>query len=72
LGQPDPARIVMIGDSLDHDVAGARSAGMLTVLLSSGVHRELLENSLNEFSTFRMLAGAGAPMPHWTMKRLAW
>ena len=72
LGQPDPARVLMIGDSLDHDVAGARRVGMLTLLLKSGVHREPARNSPGEVLTSRKPAGASAPMPHWTMHHLAW
>jgi HAD superfamily hydrolase (TIGR01459 family) len=36
LGNPDPRRILVIGDSLDHDIAGGRAAAMLTLLVSSG------------------------------------
>ncbi|MCJ9700119.1 HAD hydrolase-like protein, partial [Bradyrhizobium sp. SHOUNA76] len=53
----------MIGDSLDHDVAGAARAGMLTLLLRSGVHRDQAR---------RPSAGADVPMPDWTMHHLAW
>ncbi|RZN09792.1 TIGR01459 family HAD-type hydrolase [Bradyrhizobium genosp. SA-3] len=67
LGQPNPARVLMIGDSLDHDVAGARRAGMLTLLLRSGVHRDQTPGEL-----VRQPPGADARMPHWTMDHLAW
>jgi HAD superfamily hydrolase (TIGR01459 family) len=63
LGQPAPARVLMIGDSLDHDVAGAARAGMLTLLLRSGVPRHQARSS----ST-----AADVPMPDWTMHHLAW
>jgi ribonucleotide monophosphatase NagD (HAD superfamily) len=72
LGQPDPARVLMIGDSLDHDVAGARRAGMLTLLLRSGVHRVATRNSSNGVLTLRGSVGADVPIPHWTMNHLAW
>ncbi|QPF86817.1 TIGR01459 family HAD-type hydrolase [Bradyrhizobium genosp. L] len=61
LGHPSPARVLMIGDSLDHDVAGARAAGMLALLLRAGVHRDQDPNSPDD-----------ALAPHWTMNRLAW
>lgn len=61
LGHPAPSRVLMIGDSLDHDVAGARAAGMLALLLRAGVHRDQDPNSPDEVRT-----------PHWTMNRLAW
>lgn len=70
LGQPDPARVLMIGDSLDHDVAGARHAGMLTLLLRSGVHRDQARAGPGE--SVRKPPGADVPIPHWTMDHLAW
>ena len=72
LQRPDPARVLMIGDSLDHDVAGARRAGMLTVLLSTGVHRQSLQDSSRGSITLRKLTGADISMPHWIMKTLTW
>ncbi|KWV46222.1 haloacid dehalogenase [Bradyrhizobium macuxiense] len=66
LGQPPPARVLMVGDSLDHDIAGAHAAGMLTLFLRAGVHRD----SPNE--PVHGVAGPNARTPHWTMTRLAW
>ena len=37
LGAPPPGRCLMIGDSPHHDIAGARAAGCLTLLITSGV-----------------------------------
>lgn len=37
LGGPPPERCLMIGDSPAHDIAGAKAAGCLTLLISSGV-----------------------------------
>lgn len=37
LGHPDPARVVCIGDSLEHDIAGGAAAGMATALVRTGV-----------------------------------
>lgn len=70
LGQPDPTRVLMIGDSLDHDVAGACRAGMLTLLLRSGVHRDHARTGPGEPT--RESPHADVPMPHWTMHHLAW
>lgn len=38
LGVGDPARVVMIGDSPDHDVAGARSIGSAAVFVAGGLY----------------------------------
>ncbi|MEM8753121.1 MAG: TIGR01459 family HAD-type hydrolase [Pseudomonadota bacterium] len=37
LGTTDPARTLMIGDSPEHDVAGAKAAGCATLLVTDGV-----------------------------------
>jgi HAD superfamily hydrolase (TIGR01459 family) len=72
LGDPDPRRVLMIGDSLDHDIAGARAAGLLTLLLSAGVHGAALGELPDQAATIRRLVGSDARMPHWTMTHLAW
>jgi HAD superfamily hydrolase (TIGR01459 family) len=72
LGNPDPHRVLMVGDSVDHDIAGARGAGMLTVLLSSGVHRDVFAPASDPSQAMRTLAGSEARTPHWMMKQLAW
>lgn len=72
LGDPDPKRVLMIGDSLDHDVAGARAKGMLTLLLGDGVHRDALAGAPNVQEAIRMLAGSHEMAPNWLMKHLTW
>lgn len=37
LGNPDPARVAVIGDSVEHDVAGARGAGCAAWLVRTGI-----------------------------------
>ncbi|WDZ75336.1 TIGR01459 family HAD-type hydrolase [Ensifer adhaerens] len=37
LGHPDPARVCAIGDSIEHDIAGAASAGLHSVLVTTGI-----------------------------------
>ncbi|MBD8554863.1 TIGR01459 family HAD-type hydrolase [Rhizobium sp. CFBP 8762] len=37
LGHPDPARTVCIGDSIEHDIAGAASAGLSSLLVKTGI-----------------------------------
>jgi HAD superfamily hydrolase (TIGR01459 family) len=72
LGNPAPRRVLMVGDSLDHDIAGARVAGMLTVLLSSGVHKDLLVGGRDRSHALRNLAGSVERTPDWIMTELAW
>ena len=40
------ARVIMIGDSPEHDVAGARAMGLSTLLVRTGIHRHLPEQQL--------------------------
>jgi HAD superfamily hydrolase (TIGR01459 family) len=46
----DPgARVVMIGDSPQHDVAGAKAMGLSTLLVRTGIHSHLSEPELLRF-----------------------
>jgi HAD superfamily hydrolase (TIGR01459 family) len=56
LDDPDPARVLMIGDSPNHDIAGARAMGMATLLVQGGV---------------QAAAGATVE-PDFTLERLIW
>ena len=56
LGDPDPARVLMIGDSPDHDVAGAQAVGCATLLVTEGVQA----------------GAAAAVAPDFTIPRLVW
>ena len=49
-------KIVHIGDSLHHDVAGANSAGIDCVFVAGGVHREELGCELGSLPTQEALA----------------
>ncbi|MGF1553333.1 MAG: TIGR01459 family HAD-type hydrolase [Paracoccaceae bacterium] len=56
LGVTDPARALMVGDSVEHDVAGARAVGIATLLVTGGIQA----------------AGADGPAPDHEIERLAW
>jgi HAD superfamily hydrolase (TIGR01450 family) len=45
------ARIVMIGDSPEHDICGAKAMGFSTVLVRTGIHQSLAEPQLLSFCT---------------------
>jgi HAD superfamily hydrolase (TIGR01459 family) len=38
LGVSDPSRVLAVGDSLEHDIAGGRAAGCATLWLRGGIH----------------------------------
>lgn len=46
LDDPDPARVVCVGDSPDHDVRGGRDAGLATALVRTGLHAGLADDAL--------------------------
>lgn len=37
LGDPDPDRVVCVGDSIEHDIAGGQGAGLATALVATGI-----------------------------------
>lgn len=71
LGSPEPERVLVIGDSLDHDIEGGRRAGMLTALVTSGVHAKALEGQ-DIAVALRGLGGDPMRAPHWALPRLIW
>ncbi len=65
LGNPDPARVIGIGDSLEHDIAGARAAGLSSALTRSGILADHSEAELED------LFEAHA-RPDFILPRFAW
>jgi HAD superfamily hydrolase (TIGR01459 family) len=59
-------RVIMIGDSPEHDVAGAALMGFATLLVRTGIHRDLSEHEL-----MRLCASQGAA-PDFLIDRLGW
>lgn len=45
IGDPDPVRVLAIGDSLRTDIAGATGMGMDSILVLGGIHREAFTTS---------------------------
>lgn len=66
LGNPDPARVVCVGDSIEHDIAGGRGAGLATALVTTGI---LAESSQSEKA--RLYAEHGA-VPDFLLRTFAW
>lgn len=56
LGQPDPSRIVAIGDSLRTDIAGANGVGIDSLLVTGGIHAEELGAASGEHPDPDLLA----------------
>ncbi len=75
----DPNNILMIGDSLQTDMAGAAAAGHKGLFIAGGIHRddypEMLaaakDNRL-DVDAFQRIFGAAKAVPHAVMKQLIW
>lgn len=60
------ARVVMIGDSPEHDVSGARATGLSTLLVRTGIHQSMSEPEL-----LRFCADCGG-MPKFLVAAFRW
>ncbi len=55
----NPSRVLCIGDSAEHDVAGGRGAGLSTLLVQQGVSADVAETELH-------------PLPDYVMSTFSW
>ena len=72
----DPAAIVCVGDSLEHDIAGAAGVGLDSVFVTQGIHAAefppeagptVLAERLDDLA-----ARHGGARPTWVVSRLVW
>lgn len=66
LGQPEPTRVCAIGDSIEHDIAGAANGGLHSVLVTTGI----LENASDE-ERRKLFAEHGAS-PDFILPKFIW
>ena len=70
--EADPKRFLMVGDSMEHDIAGASAVGWLTVLVRSGLHNEEFPDSAESaeiMHSFRKLTRLSAGiLPDYSME----
>lgn len=62
----DDARVVCIGDSVEHDIAGGRGAGLATALVQTGIHA-----SMSGSERQRLYDEQGGP-PDFLLPAFAW
>lgn len=68
-----PERILMVGDSFEHDIAGGHGAGWKTLFVQGGLYAEHFVNGTNFEATIAKLAAksgapkSGAPLPDFTL-----
>ncbi len=75
LGNPKQDRILMVGDSLQHDVAGASAAGWRTLFVREGLHAQSLADKRGgdlDAQIEKLASEDGAPLPDYTIKMLQW
>lgn len=72
LGSPAAGRVLVVGDSVDHDILGGNRAGMLTALIASGVHAAKLTAATDLAEAVQRLAPDSAHLPHWILSDLRW
>jgi HAD superfamily hydrolase (TIGR01459 family) len=63
-----PGRILAIGDSLEHDIAGGRRAGCRTVLVEQGIHAA----ALSATDGLDHLCAQFSVSPDYSLPRLTW
>ncbi|AWI60472.1 TIGR01459 family HAD-type hydrolase [Sinorhizobium fredii] len=66
LGRPDPARVCAIGDSVEHDIAGAAAVGLGSVLVATGILEHQSEDER------RRLFAAHAATPDFILPKFLW
>jgi HAD superfamily hydrolase (TIGR01459 family) len=73
------SNILMVGDSLQTDMAGAAAAGYRGLFIAGGIHREeypsleaAAEDGAVTVSAFQKIFGAGKAVPHAALKQLIW
>jgi len=74
LGNPAPGRVLVVGDSLDHDIVGGNHAGLATGLIASGVHAADLRTGAGAdlAKAVQQLASDSLHLPDWVLPELAW
>ncbi len=69
LGLPSE-RILMVGDSLEHDIAGARAAGWHSVFIRGGLHATSFRIGEADASIVDLARALGTPLPEFTLDTL--
>ncbi len=63
-----PHRLAMVGDSLEHDIAGGHAAGWATVFIQGGLHASLFTKATGVDGALALLAAKeAAPLPDFTL-----
>jgi HAD superfamily hydrolase (TIGR01459 family) len=67
-----PGRFLMVGDSLEHDIAGGAGAGFQTAFIRGGIHAPAFAHSPDPLATLTQLVGQmGTTPPTYSLATLA-
>jgi HAD superfamily hydrolase (TIGR01459 family) len=65
-----PERLLMVGDSLEHDIVGAHAAGWATAFVCGGLHRPAFEGRDKRAALESLLLAEGAPAPDFALETI--
>lgn len=71
MGEPDLARVAVVGDSFEHDVAGGIASGLATVFVESGIHADAFASGDRD-AVLRRLSGEHRVTPDFTLTSVRW
>ncbi len=63
-------RFLMVGDSLEHDIAGAQKAGWDSVLIEGGLYRDAFAADPSDATLHRLLTKNACQQPTYRMKEI--
>ncbi len=75
LGNPPAGRVAAVGDSLRHDIAGGRAAGLATILVTGGIHQAGFAGAVDPVSRRAALSAldpAPENWPDWLVPAFRW
>jgi len=75
VGTTDTGRVLAVGDSIPHDIAGARAAGLAQALVAGGIHAEELgvrRGDLPSRDAVSRLCAAAEAWPDWVVPAFVW
>jgi len=65
--ESEPQNLLMVGDSLDHDISGAKAAGWKSAFVRGGLHAEHFHRGDPAALVKSLAASMGAPEPDYTL-----
>ncbi len=65
-----PDRLLMVGDSLEHDIAGGHGAGWATAFVRAGLHAAHFDKADPITALTALARSEGAPMPTYSLHQL--